>query len=249
MRRCKANTKSGDQCRNNAIPGTRFCYLSSHGGGQEPFVRRAANFTGNKWLGVLLAIVSLGLTGIGLLWYARDKKINATSGVISAPIEQTLMSISVGSAEFVMLSHDGLLFRDKESPLLSIKLVDGRVLVTTRIRDVNGVLLAEMKDNEWKHLPQPAIFDRNYTADVLEIRDKTGRIALQVANLGSTVDVAAVFRCANGWTYMIGPIGGVGSAIELRPPGEGSKMKYPRSAIIPVICTLDHVLESSGLNA
>lgn len=140
------------------------------------------------------------------------------------------MSLSIGSAEFVMLSHDGLLFRDKEGPLLSVKPADGHLLVTTRIRDASGALLAEMKDNEWKHMPQPAIFDRNYTADVLEVKDKTGKVALQVANLGDTIDVADVFHCSNGWTYMVGPIGGVGSAIELRPPGE--ELRYD----IPPVC-------------
>ncbi len=86
-----------------------------------------------------------------------------------------------------------------------------------------------MKDNEWKH-QQPAIFDRNYTRDALEIRDKTGKVALQVANLGNTVDVAAVFHCKNDWTYMVGPIAGEGAAIELRRPGE------PLTYEIPPIC-------------
>ncbi len=227
MPRCKASTKAGDQCRNNAIPGARFCYLSSHGASQRPFLQRATNFVSNHWLALALSLISIAGTYLGLLWYARDKAMNATSGIISAPIQQTPMSISVGSTEFVMLSRDGVLFRDKEAPLLSIKLVEGRLLVTTRIRDASGLLLAEMKDNEWKHLPQPAIFDRNYTADALEIRDRSGKVALQVANLGSTVDVAALFHCVNGWTYLVGPIGGAGSAIELRPPGQELQFEIP----------------------
>ncbi len=93
----------------------------------------------------------------------------------------------------------------------------------------NGGVIAEMKDNEWKH-QQPAIFDRNYTRDALEIRDKTGKVALQVANLGNTVHVAAVFHCKNDWTYMVGPIAGEGAAIELRRPGE------PLTYEIPPIC-------------
>ena len=129
------------------------------------------------------------------------------------------MSVSVGSAEFVMLSKDGVVFDDGASPLLAIRLVDGQLLVSTQIRNESGSLIAVMKDNEWKHQQPPAIFDRNYTRDVLEIKDRTGKVALQVANLGSTVDVAAIFHCSNGWTYMAGPILGEGSGIELRPPG------------------------------
>jgi hypothetical protein len=61
----------------------------------------------------------------------------------------------------------------------------------------------------------------------LEIRDNTGKVVLQVANLGNTVDVAAIFHCKNGWTYMAGPIAGEGSAIELRPPGEALRSEIP----------------------
>lgn len=230
MARCKAGTKTGDQCRNNAIPGTRFCYISSHGNIQKTFSQRAGNFVKNKWLAFALAAVSVSLGTLGTWWYLRDKKMTATSGVISASAEQSPMAVSVGSAEFVMLSKDGVVFAEDETPLLSIRLADGRLLVTTQIRDERGELIAEMKDNEWKHQPQPAIFDRNYTRDALEIKDKTGKVALQVANLGGTVDVAAVFHCMNGWTHMAGPIGGEGSAIELRRPGQ------PLQSEIPPIC-------------
>jgi hypothetical protein len=118
---------------------------------------------------------------------------------MSAPAQQSQMSVSVGSAEFVMLSNDGVVFDEGSASLLSIKLVKGRLLVTTQIRDERGELIAQMKDNEWQHQRQPAIFDRNYTRDVLEIKDKTGKVALQVANLGNTIDIAAVFHCSNGW--------------------------------------------------
>jgi len=193
MPRCKANTTNGDQCRNNAISGTRFCYISSHGNIHKTLGQRAGNFVRNKWLGLALSAVSVALGLLGLWWYLGDKEMNATSGVISASLEQSPMAVSVGSAEFVMLSKDGVVFSDGKTPLLSIQLVHGRLLVTTQVRNDRGELIAEMKDNEWKHQPQPAIFDRNYTRDALEIRDKTGKVAIQVANLGNTVDVAAVF--------------------------------------------------------
>src|ERR1700730_12678125 len=230
MARCKAMTRSGDQCGNKAIRGTRFCYISSHGNVQKSLGQRSGNFVQNKWLTLALTLVSIALSAIAVFWYLRDKKMNATSGVISASAEQSPMAVSVGSAEFVMLSKSGVVFADGAIPLLSIRLVEGRLLVTTQISDERGELIAEMKHNEWKHQPQPAIFDRNYTRDALEIRDKTGRIALQVANLGSTVAVAAVFHCKNGWTYMAGPIGGEVSAIELRRPAQ------PLQFEIPAIC-------------
>jgi hypothetical protein len=140
------------------------------------------------------------------------------------------MSVSVGAAEFVMLSKDGVVLDDGKEPLLQIRLVGGRILVSARIRDENGSLIAEMTDNEWKHQQAPAIFDRNYTQDVLEIKDRSETVALQVANLGKTIAAAAIFHCSNGWTYMAGPLGGQSSGIELRPRGQ------PLTAKIPAIC-------------
>ncbi len=163
---------------------------------------------------------------VATVWSCTSS-MTATSGVLSSPPQESAMSISVGSAEFVMLSTDGVVFDDGKNPLLSIRHADGRLLVTVEIRDEHGDLVAEMKDNEWKHQPAPAIFDRNYTQDALEIRVKSGRVALQVADLGSTVSVAAVFHCPNGWTYMAGPIGGIGSGIELRPPGQQLSLSIP----------------------
>jgi len=228
--RCKASTRSGDQCRNSAIPGTSFCYISTHGGISKTWGQRVSNFIQNKWVALALGVVSivaLVLTAVGLYWAYGARKSTVTSGVLSSPPQESAMSISVGSAEFVMLSTDGVVFDDGKNPLLSIRHADGRLLVTVEIRDEHGDLIAEMKDNEWRHQQAPAIFDRNYTQDALEIRDKSGRVALQVADLGSTISVAAVFHCPNGWTYMAGPIGGGGSGIELRPPGQSLTLSIP----------------------
>jgi hypothetical protein len=226
MPRCKEITKNGDQCRNNSIPGTSFCYISSHGHIQKTFWQKTRNFLRNHWQ-TLVSVITLPLTVIGVYWYLQDKKLNATAGAISSAIESTAMSISVGSAEFHMLSKNGVVFDEGGDPLLSIRLLSGKLLVTARVRDTSGSIIAEMNDNEWKHQRQPAIFDRNYTQDALEIRDNTGKVVLQVANLGNTVDVAAIFHCKNGWTYMAGPIAGEGSAIELRPPGEALRSEIP----------------------
>jgi hypothetical protein len=172
-------------------------------------------------------VISLAIAVITVYWYLQGKKLNATSGVISSPVQSAPISISVGSAEFQMLSKDGVVFDEGGEPLLSIRLLNGKLFVSTHIRDGSGSLIAEMKDNEWKHQQQPAIFDRNYTKDASEIRDGTGKVVLQVANIGNSLDLAAIFHCKNGWTYMVGPIGGEGSAIELRRPGEPLRSEFP----------------------
>jgi hypothetical protein len=228
MSRCKAKTKDGDQCRNNAIPGTAFCYVTSHGRVSKTFKERFWNYLRNHWQPA--TILSLCLSLLPLYLYFRDKKLSATSGVLSFPAQAVPMSISIGSLGVQILTKDGVVFDGDGDPLLSIRILNGKLLVTTRVRDASGGLIAEMKDNEWKLQPQPAIFDRNYSQDVLEIRENTGKVVLQIANLGETVGVAAVFRCKNGWTYMAGPITGTASGIELRPPGS------PLQSEIPSIC-------------
>jgi len=228
--RCQARTRSGDQCRNNAISGASFCYISTHGCIQKTLGQRVGNFVQNKWLSLALIFVTfigLPLTIISLLWQSRADRLAATSGVLSGPVHDGPLSVSVGSAEFIMLSRDGIVFDDKINPLLSLRIANGKLLVTTRIRDEKGNLIAEMTDNEWKLQQPPGIFDRNYTADVLEVRDRTGRVALQVANLGETVDLSAIFHCPNGWTYMAGTLGAVGSGVELRPPGQALTSEIP----------------------
>jgi hypothetical protein len=231
MARCKAKTATGDQCRNNAIRSTDFCYISSHGRIRKNFWQKSTNFLRNEWLN-LIAVTSLIIAAPGIYWHFKDKQGNATSGVISSSSESQVLSISVGSAQFRMLSKDGVVFAEGDDSLLSIHLRNGKLLVSTQVQDANGNLIAEMKDNEWKHEPQPAIFDRNYTEDALEIRDRTGKVVLQVADLGNTVDVAAVFHCKNGWTYLVGPLAG-GSGIELRPLGQTLTNEIPNICDYP----------------
>lgn len=54
------------------------------------------------------------------------------------------------------------------------------------IRDRSGRLVAEIVNNEWKVNPQNA-WDRNYSADALEVRDPTGDIVLQVKALADRI--------------------------------------------------------------
>lgn len=225
MSRCKAKITTGDQCRNNAIPGTNYCYIASHGNVRKTFWQRSLNLLHNNWQPAL-AVISLVLAALGAYWYLQDRGRNATSGVISSSIQATTTSISVGSAEFRMLSKDGVVFEEDKDPLLSIHLRYGKLFVSTRVRAPNGDIIAEMNDNEWQHQRQPAIFDRNYTRDALEIRDSSGKVVIQVADLGSTIAVAAIFHCRNGWTYMVGPLGG-GSGVELRQPGQDLTYQIP----------------------
>ena len=81
------------------------------------------------------------------------------------------------------------------------------------------VILAEMVDNEWSHQSRPAIFDRNYTDNALEIRDSKGDVVLQAVDLGPAI-YAAVCVCRNGVSITIGPDPvGRGGIFDITQPG------------------------------
>jgi hypothetical protein len=63
---------------------------------------------------------------------------------------------------------------------LTIDSVDGKLEVSTQVRDRRGRLVAELVQNEWKVAPPPRTWDRNYTSTALEVRDEDGNVVLQV---------------------------------------------------------------------
>ncbi|HVF49722.1 MAG TPA: hypothetical protein VNA19_06530 [Pyrinomonadaceae bacterium] len=240
-KQCKAKIKTGKQCGNNAISGTDFCYLRTHCGSAVQLNKRFFNAVRNHWI-TAVSLLGVLITSIGFLLYLQDKsaatqesRLNATSGVLSASATNPIENISVGSKRFFLTSKDGVFLRDKEAAVLSLRRVNNSLLVSTQIMNNRGDLIAELKDNEWVHQARPAIFDRNYTDSVLEIKDNTGKIALQVVDFGDTVHVAGIFRCRDGSTRVLGPLNKEKSALISTPPGAESDYRispiceYPSS--------------------
>src|SRR5713226_5499183 len=106
MARCNAKTRTGDQCRKNAIRGAQHCYLSTHGGSSSPFVKRAANFLVNHsfWpvTGVILALIPLG-------FYFRDQRRQATSGILSGSQKAVERPVLLGGVPMSFRSEDGVI--------------------------------------------------------------------------------------------------------------------------------------------
>ncbi len=228
--RCRARTREGDQCRNNAIAGTTYCYVSAHGGAEAPLLARAQNFIRSHWFAtcsLFLAVLPLGL-------YYIDKKHQATSGTLAGSANADRRTVLIGNARLFPDAPDGVLFRDGNDPLLSLKIVDGKLLVTTTVRDEKGALIAELHDNQWTHQVRPAIYDRNYNDHVLEILDAKGEVALQVVDFGDAVRVAGIFRCKNGRSWAIGPAGnGLGGLMETTVPGQTHSYHVPQVCQYP----------------
>ena len=222
MAKCIAQTKTGARCRNNAIPGTDYCYIGSHGEEHKPVAARLRNWIVNNWLGAagLLIRLLFGIvTLVGFLWYRQDRRQQATSGLMKPVSSAYPRYVAVGGVLFEIHTPNGTLLRDGDDPLVSVRIADGRMLVSAKLKNERGDLVAEMKDNEWTHQARRAIFDRNYNDNVLEIKDVSGRVALQVADFGEAVELAGVFHCSKDlWTYVLGPADDGGAIIEARPP-------------------------------
>jgi hypothetical protein len=162
----------------------------------------------NFWFGVIGVVGTvIGILGFGL--YLSDKKENAiekekaaTSGILKTKesTSRPEMIISAGGARFFI--PNGALFTEGSDPLVWLTNRNGQIKVSANIRNEKGELIAELRDNEWK-LNKDQIFDRNCTDYAIEVREKSGRVVLQVANLGEEIYFAGILRCSNGRTLTV----------------------------------------------
>ncbi len=167
---------------------------------------------------IYTTLLSLGLAIASFAYYKLDKQKNALTGVISSPHSAEVKYLSIGSTRFIIDSPDGVFLKDGEQPVLTMNLNDGKLMVSTIIRDTKGEIVAELIDNEWQ-LNDQNIFDRNYTDNALEVRDQTGKVTLQVVHFGDTIHLAGIFRCRNQWTNVFCPLAEGGAVIDMKPPG------------------------------
>ena len=186
-----------------------------------------------KHLGTYLALISLAIAISGLLYYFHDKKLAALTGEISTKGLAQIKYIAVGSSVRLKIdTPQGVLFKDGNQPLISMSLENGKLSISTIIRDLSGQIIAELVNNEWQ-VNKNNIFDRNYNDRAIEVRDKAGKIVLQVAHFGDTIYFAGIFHCKNGKTVSLHPIQKGEAVIELIPLGKESDyqidpiFKYP----------------------
>ena len=75
---------------------------------------------------------------------------------------------------------------------------DEQVKVSVKLFSRKGALLAELIDNEWK-VNQSQTWDRNYSADALEVKDSSGKIVLQVKALQDRIQIQAILWGEDGY--------------------------------------------------
>lgn len=112
------------------------------------------------------------------------------------------------------------LFKIAEDNDIIVELVGGELKVSTKIRDSQGHIIAEVVRNEWKVNPNKT-WDRNYTKNALEVRDPSGEVILQLRFVEDRVQFQAKLYDASGRRIGFGKILGTegwGGAIEFTGP-------------------------------
>jgi len=108
------------------------------------------------------------------------------------------VEIGDSGTKFVFAGKEGSpLFVFSEESNLTIERVNGRVVVSTAIRNRSGQLIAELIRNEWKIRPS-LLWDRNFNSNALEVRDEAGNVVLQVESLPDRIRLQAVWSSQSG---------------------------------------------------
>jgi hypothetical protein len=166
-----------------------------------------------------LALTCLFVLGFWSIAHAqwRQEKAIATSGDLAAKSDGKDHSseppkLRIGPNGGVTIAWTGT----QGSPMFNaymdkIKLVrlNGKILLSTTVRDDNGNLIADIHDNHWKVYYISS--DHNYTDDSLEVQDAKGRVVLQVKVLPDVVELQEEWggRALTGPSGVTIPAGGL----------------------------------------
>ena len=137
-------------------------------------------------------------------------------------VERPRLEIGDSGAVFIWAGPKGQpLFKFFDDVHLTVELIRGRVMVSTKITDERGNIIAEIIRNEWR-APPPHAWDRNYSSDAIEVKNARGAIVLQVKALHDRIQLQGEW-----WRD---PINGV--RLVANPPGDvagGSMIQFGRN--------------------
>jgi hypothetical protein len=126
-------------------------------------------------------------------------------------------------AIFIFAGPQGTpLFKIADDNDITIEIEDGELKVSTKIRDPEGHIVAEIVKSEWKVNPDKS-WDRNYAKNALEVKDPSGDVVLQVRLVEDRVQFQAKLYDATGRRIGFGKIlgpEGWGGAIEFTGPNK-----------------------------
>jgi hypothetical protein len=87
---------------------------------------------------------------------------------------------------------------DFHGSTITVEVIGGQVKLTTDIRDSSGEIVAELVRNDWKVAPPPKTWDRNYSANAVEVIDPHGKVVIQVAALPDRIRLQGEWHSQDG---------------------------------------------------
>ncbi len=137
-----------------------------------------------------VTVGALGVTLASTGYYLTPEKTPTNTGTLFSATDHKIkgkVEFGDSKAGFELPNPTLMAFFEKYG--LKIELIDGRLMVSTRVRNRKAQFVAENIRNEWKVAPAPRAWDRNYNENSLEVKDEDGRIVLQVRVLSGVVQV------------------------------------------------------------
>jgi hypothetical protein len=163
-------------------------------------------------IGTLVGVLSLGLylaeKGFGIFRFWSNTSVES-SGVLTPTESPSTVSpvrrVEIGHSEVFLdwngASGEAFLTLEKDTRLI-IETINGRLLISTKLRDRSGALVAEVVRNEWQ-TAKPRIFDANYSADAFEVRDDRGEVVLQIEALADRIRIQGEWYLDNGCVFVM----------------------------------------------
>ena len=151
---------NGVRCRNQALPGKKYCRLSSHGPKRLTRGQRITIVVGA--VGFIASIVGI----YGCFSQRRAERQNATSVSIFPSSLRTPQYLSFGTVKFLQLYADGIVIRDADDPILTVHIRSTRsvaclwlwncrrqMVVSAKVRNLKGEPVVEVTN---KRVVSPA---------------------------------------------------------------------------------------------
>jgi pyrimidine deaminase RibD-like protein len=153
-------------------------------------------------------------------------KLKPTEIILGSGSGDKCLEIEIGDSEctFVFKGPAGqpwLTLWDVDRFL--VEKIEGKLAVSTTIRNEHGKIIAELTRNEWKIRPS-LLWDKNFSDSALEVRDEEGHIVLQVQVLLEKVRIQGIWRGAKGEFFQL----------VKSPTGKGGLMVCRSEGWIPI---------------
>ncbi len=168
------------------------------------FKREKLSFTSKFAIALLIFISAISQV---YLTYQKDieNKKSLLYGTLKGSTIEKFPILEIGNSG-AQLRYTGppgspLIVFDKDTSL-NVQIEDGQLKISTIVRNREGIIVAELKNNEWM-INENQYYDRNYTKDALEVIDSSGDVVLQIRLKEDRVQLQGKFYDKDGNGFVI----------------------------------------------